>query len=854
MFELVYTSTPQGLITGRSGFTTVALTEGFPPNLIAPIENLSGYKTLFPPGDKNENFNPVNFSCQHFQLGRTLYIVLSRISYAGLSYTGRINVLAHHLILTPEELYDIPGGAAAVLLAEENFPEWSGAPRMLPARRKLAHRPLVKNGNMWHNLAGDQRWAEYTVDCFRKNPEKGLALAFDPLLFNGGNVLQLIAETSALLTREELLRFTFSTYSHSSGIANPQFFRGFVNSSVQLASIRRLDRQSVINLGSVNFLPQAWCDRKALEADAGKAGAPEPCDEIKLSREDAVMVFDGGNAPDAAVFSRAPENSGAYDPALNGGNDEVQISPHRKYIIMAVIICLVLGLGAAVYWRISSAGIVTERAEKNDGILDVDDFPESSGKTRVLPERSRPQPEVKPEIPPAVPQKLPPRDEREKNSPPPEVKKTAAKATPSVAVTPEPVSEKLPQKAVEVPPAVKKLPRFGQLGEAEQFKLYHSFYSAKNYTLPAALNLTFALKVKLNSIGGVREISDISRFIEGNNSKKVTVYSKVGDNSGVSMEWNPDKSAARKMVIMLAGDELTFSLPQQMSEDVPQLADIAEITFLSHAGERFSFVPSALPGCIDRILNSQAKSAVQIGNRTIRFVLNVSDEFLAFGKFYSIVVDGRDLGGGVIRQRSVILRELNLQPTVTLILKRQEELNKLRKIMRDEENFKREHKNELVRPRFELSNILQRKFKKNNIALPVFSVNDTSAAYLKKKDKLAEGLNELIAKDKSAAQNISDIDDSLRRFEENCKLYLDGQKKIKKFRKDAELAFQEYEQRNRAVQQNLKNLPGALYEACRNVVENGDKLLPLDPDFYQKIDVDKLQKDIKFEIIRRKRL
>ena len=60
MFELIYTSAPQGLIAGRSGFCTVAMTGGFPPNLIAAIENMSGYKTLFPPGNPASDRNPVN--------------------------------------------------------------------------------------------------------------------------------------------------------------------------------------------------------------------------------------------------------------------------------------------------------------------------------------------------------------------------------------------------------------------------------------------------------------------------------------------------------------------------------------------------------------------------------------------------------------------------------------------------------------------------------------------------------------------------------------------------------------------------------------------------------------------------
>ena len=117
MFELIYTSAPRGLIAGRSGFSTVAVTDGFPPNLISAIENMSGYKTLFQPGDPNEKSNPVNYSCQHYFSGSTRYTVLSKIAFAGLSYTGRTNILAHHLIFTREEFGVLPHGAAPILHA-----------------------------------------------------------------------------------------------------------------------------------------------------------------------------------------------------------------------------------------------------------------------------------------------------------------------------------------------------------------------------------------------------------------------------------------------------------------------------------------------------------------------------------------------------------------------------------------------------------------------------------------------------------------------------------------------------------------------------------------------------------------
>ena len=363
MYELVYTSTSQGLITGRSGFTTVALTEGFPPNLIASVENLSGYKTLFEHGSEHEQRNPVNFSCQPFRMGRTPYMVLSKISYAGLSYTGRSNVLAHHLIFTVDELDAIPGGAVSVLRAKENFPKWVGDPRMLPLKNKVGRTSLPQGGEMWRRLAGSSRWAAYTAECFRSNPGKSLALAFDPLQIGGEEILELFAETAACLTREELRRFTFSTYCYSSGITNPLFFRSYANDSPLLASIRRLDPNSVICLGAANDLPQTWAEDALpsceieLGPDDAAAIEPLPPPAIPIRDEDAEPTPDEEfreiplrprhSAPAAAPKAAPPPE--AVRPEVSP--DDV---PGRKYVIISLIAVLVLSLCAAVAWRIFS--------------------------------------------------------------------------------------------------------------------------------------------------------------------------------------------------------------------------------------------------------------------------------------------------------------------------------------------------------------------------------------------------------------------------------------------------------------------------------------------------------------------
>ena len=213
MYELVYTSAPRGLIAGRSGFSTVAITAGFPPNLISPVENMSGYRNLFPPGHPDAERNPVNYSCQHYRWGGTLFIVLSKVSYAGLSYTGRTNVLAHHLLFTPAELAAIPGGAAAVLRCPENFPPWSGDPRELPQKSlKRIGRAPAASPELWEELAGDRNWAACIADRFRTDPKSGWVCAFDPLKYSGEVLLDLIDSVTHCLSPEEALNFTFCTY------------------------------------------------------------------------------------------------------------------------------------------------------------------------------------------------------------------------------------------------------------------------------------------------------------------------------------------------------------------------------------------------------------------------------------------------------------------------------------------------------------------------------------------------------------------------------------------------------------------------------------------------------------------
>src|SRR5262245_50387339 len=97
--ELFYTSAPKGLYPGTRGFRTVAATRGLPPALLEKLEALSVYRPLFPPLDPRAGLNPVAHSYLRLTVSGRSYSVLTRLGPAGLDYSERTNMFAHHVVL-----------------------------------------------------------------------------------------------------------------------------------------------------------------------------------------------------------------------------------------------------------------------------------------------------------------------------------------------------------------------------------------------------------------------------------------------------------------------------------------------------------------------------------------------------------------------------------------------------------------------------------------------------------------------------------------------------------------------------------------------------------------------------------
>jgi hypothetical protein len=128
--ELIYTSAPQGVRPGTSGFCTVGVTRGLPRREQQRLESLSGYDFLYGLSDPRAASNPTAFLHTRIEVGGVPHDVLSRVGFAGADHTGRSNKLAHHHLLDPQDKVRAgPAAALQALAAAEQFmPAWAGTP------------------------------------------------------------------------------------------------------------------------------------------------------------------------------------------------------------------------------------------------------------------------------------------------------------------------------------------------------------------------------------------------------------------------------------------------------------------------------------------------------------------------------------------------------------------------------------------------------------------------------------------------------------------------------------------------------------------------------------------------------
>ena len=206
--QLIFTSTPQGLEPGRSGYCTVARHKDIRQRLVRELERLSVYDF-----GQQVGANRVDISVyRKIALGSEEFYVLTRICDAGMDYTNRTNYLAHHLILDGFEIATSPSPAEVFLNWNGWKRKWEEGPRYLTPGEEVKLSGFKSKG-----LVPCKNWLSFTND-----PGNGASLVSQsmvkPIVLENApgqssHLLQLFAESCALLKLQlDAWDYSFTTY------------------------------------------------------------------------------------------------------------------------------------------------------------------------------------------------------------------------------------------------------------------------------------------------------------------------------------------------------------------------------------------------------------------------------------------------------------------------------------------------------------------------------------------------------------------------------------------------------------------------------------------------------------------
>lgn len=574
MLELVFTSAKSGLIPGRSGFCSVAWTEGMPKNLISILENLSTYNILYPPNDPRSADNPVSYSYRKIRLGNRWMYVLSRIAFAGLDYTGRTNKIAHHIVIENDaELANLQYGPISACLCEDNFfTSWDGEPRLLPRRHRLNSASLSGYAaENWQNVMKNPEWAGHIADTFMNDPENiANCLYCEYDLCHKNSLLMLIAEIVRLMNKKYYNQFTFDTYFSATANDIGCFFRAALPNCQNLAAVKRFKPQELISLVDMTSLPANIPPTPAVLAARSNIKPEYPEDDLKLATS-ADIVFEAMPSEDdtqeeISLKQFLYDGTANYDEPVRIAKTKKALSPRARLIIF--ISCAFLFIAALIITSVILLKVLPEKentaknppqdTSANDTILPANDDSKtkSPAEKTVEPPKSKVVPETK-----NVSEKQPPKK-----------KETAAadkKITPPApAVKQKPNSAPAKKTVLKLSPADNLQIFLGVTGSQTTFLLPKKLQNSKK------LDLTVSGKWD----DGVN-ITKPEKFIGRLNPRSLEVYSI----NQMSSSLIPDKSNPAVMTVKISDRYLEIKEPSAMY--APRKKYIKTITFHTPAGK-----------------------------------------------------------------------------------------------------------------------------------------------------------------------------------------------------------------------------------------------------------------------------
>jgi hypothetical protein len=144
VYEIVYTSAPKLLQSGRADLGVVAATEGTPPSILQRSVLFRSYPTSSRDRTPSDGELPIRCAIQKDDSG----VVVGVVRDADVDHTGRSNILSHELHVTKEFFDNWSGGSPRLsdllesALPHLNRSSWTEQPKWLPALSLAAPSPM----------------------------------------------------------------------------------------------------------------------------------------------------------------------------------------------------------------------------------------------------------------------------------------------------------------------------------------------------------------------------------------------------------------------------------------------------------------------------------------------------------------------------------------------------------------------------------------------------------------------------------------------------------------------------------------------------------------------------------------